>query len=201
MSDIKETSGQPDHAAGGDGQETGAQQNSNDFVKRDSFLKALAEKKSAQAKANELAAKLKEFEEKELATSNQFQELAAKRSKEAEELKQKLDKQNKVFAYKVFEKEAKTKALEMGANPKALDALIKSGDFSEVEIDYENFEVNQEQLANAIARMQKENEFFFTKTAKTPKDVQLSNSLPTSKPLSEMSSSEIEKLLKSGAFT
>jgi hypothetical protein len=193
---TQETSGQPDQASG-ENQETGTPSGSEGFVKRESFMKALAEKKSAQAKLNEAMAQLKQIEEEKLSQTNQFQELAQKKSKEAEEYKAKLEQQSKTFAYKVFEKEAKNKALEMGANPKALDALIKSGDWSDVEINFETFEVNQEHLSSAIARMQKENDFFFAKSARPPKDVQPSNGSPVGKKPQEMSTDELIKAIKS----
>jgi hypothetical protein len=194
MEEVKETSGQPDQVAGGDAQENG------DKVSHVSYLEAVKEKKGWQAKARAAEAKLRELEEKELAQSNQFKELADKKAKEAGEWKQKFEGATKKYAYTIFEQAAKSEALKMGANEKALEALIKAGDWSNVEIDYENMSVNGEQLKQALADMSKKYDFFFSKKASAPRDVQVGNNSPVGKSLSELSTSEIEKILKSGAY-
>jgi hypothetical protein len=192
MEESKETSGQPDQNASGDNQETSVEAK----VSRDSFLKAISEKKSWQTKARDMELKLKELQEKELEQSNQFKELAEKRAKEADEYKKKYEGATKKYAYTIFEQAAKTEALKMGANEKALDAIIKAGDWSNVEIDYENMSVNSDQLKQAITDMTTKYDFFFQKKASPPKDVQPGNGMPVGKPLNEMSREELAQLAK-----
>ena len=196
--DEKETSGQPDQNSSGENNQETEQEAK---VSRDSFLKAVSEKKSWQTKARDLEAKLKEIEEKQLSEGQEFKTLYEKTKKELDENKTNSDKAKKLFAYKVFEREATEVARQKGADERALKAILKAGDFSEVEIDYDTFEINRGQLEEAITKMQKDSPFFFTKKASAPKDVSPGNGGSVGgKPLSELTKDEIIQRLRSGEF-
>lgn len=198
MNETKETSGQPDQNASGVDQETGS---SDSVSAAESALQAhnrkiLTELKNERNKRRETELTLQKIEEEKLLTQNQFKELAEKRAKEAADAKAELEKMKKTILYDKFKDAVRTEAVNMGVPSNAVNALIKSGDWSDVEVDQETFEVNGDQLKAALAKMQKEQDFFFVKSAKGVKDVQPGNGIPVGKPLNEMSREELSLLAK-----
>jgi hypothetical protein len=196
MSEDSKTSGQPDPAGGND------QEQSKDSVQYATYARVLSEKKSEQAKRQALESQLKELSEKKLAEDNQFKDLYEKAKKERDEYSASLSQTKKQFAYQMFEKEAKQVAISMGVRPEAADDFIKVADFQGVEIDPDNFTVDQERLKEAVARTQKVKGYLFKdKAPSSPKDVTPGTGGNISgKTVGEMSSAEIEKLIKSGAY-
>ena len=194
MSEDSKTSGHPDQASGDE-------QGSKDTVAYSSYQKLLTEKKAEKAKREAMEAQLRDLQEKALAEQSQFKELYEKTKQEKDQLVDSLKKTKSQFAYQLFEKEAKRVAVEMGVRPEAADDFIKVADFQGVEVDPETFTVDPDRLKEAVARTQKSKGYLFKeKSAASPKDVTLGNGAIPSKPISELSSSDIEKLLKSGAF-
>lgn len=159
-------SGTPDNSSGG------TQGGGNNSVSYESHQKLLAEKKAAQKKLEELEAREKEREEKALQEQGKHKELLEAREKENKQLKEDLQKSRLTFGRQAFESAAKSMALELGANPEALDDLIKVGDWSSVTVG-DNYQVNKEELKAALAGMQEKKPFYFTKSPKPPKDINL----------------------------
>jgi hypothetical protein len=190
MSESKETSGQPDQKASGENQE-GA-----NLVSYDTHRKLLGEKKALQAKLAEFEMREKEKEQELLAEQGKWKELAEEKGKKLSESEKKYNEALKTFGRQVFVKEAKAVALQLGADPQGVDDLIKVGDWSSVEIG-DDFKVNEQQLKESIARMQKEKPLFFKKQVSAPKDVNASADLMLEGKDSDKINYELE-LLKLG---
>lgn len=171
--------------------------NEKDSVAYSTYSKAIGEVKSLKAKLNEMYAKDQEREQSQLAEQGKFKEQADSLAKRLKEYEQKFETQTKTYAKNIFSKEAKNVALQMGAMQEALDDLIKTGDWSGVDIG-ENFEINTDQLKDAVAKMQKTKPFYFKKTVQAPVDVNVGHSSVSDgkKDLSSMSKEELIKLLK-----
>jgi len=161
--------------------------------------KLLAELKAAKQKANELEAKEAERVQNELAEQGKFKEALESERKARLQSEETLKAKDRLFAKSVFEKEVKNLALQMGAHSNALDDIVLVGnkEFLSVEID-DNYNVNVEQLKQALGNLAKDKSYLFQSNVKKPFDVQTSgsSSVQKTKAVGEMSKSEIENALK-----
>ena len=183
-------------ASGASDQSSGVDQDSKpNSVQYSTYQKVLSEAKSAKERLRELEQKEVEREEKRLLEQGELKALLEKRDKELKELAEKRNKEVKAFGYKVFSTEAKQVALEMGANPEALEDIIKVGDFNDVEIG-DDFTPNKDQLKSAISKMQQSKPFYFKKNVSATKDVNTQATMNPvgSKKIEDMTVSDLMKL-------
>lgn len=167
-----------------------------DTVSYETHRKMLNDLKKAQTRLKEIEQAQAEREQASLAEQGKYKEQAEALSKKLKDYEAKVDSQTKTFAKQIFTKEAKATALALGADPVAVEDLIKVADWSDVEID-EQFNIDQEKLKSAILNTQKAKPWFFKRNPSGTKDVALSNSVDGKKPVTEMSQEEIIKQLKS----
>lgn len=189
----KDSSGVQDTSASGGGSEgTG-----RDTVSYETYRKTVSEVKNLKSKLDEFQTKETEREQATLQEQGKFKEALEAANRKLKETELKLDSTSKTFAKQVFSKEAKSVALQMGAAPEGVDDLIRVADWTGVEIG-EDFAVNETQLKDAIARMQKQKPLFFKKLVPAPKDVNTGHSLSASgKSVQEMSNDELINAIKS----
>lgn len=169
-----------------------------DKVAYQTYQKTVGEVKSLKQKLSALEAEKAERENAILSEQGKYKELNDSLSKKLKDLEQKNEQSTKIFAKQVFSKEAKALAIQLGAMPEAVDDLIKTGDWSEVEID-ESFNVNEKQLKDALAKIQKAKPYYFKKDVKQVKDVNTGHSASSGSPkdFAKMSKDELIAKLKS----
>lgn len=170
MSESKDASG-VDQAASG----------SDDKVQYDTYKKVLSEKKSLQSKFESMASELEQLKSEKLNLEGNKDKIIEELSGRVKKAEDGWKQSSKAFANKVFEKEAKAVALQLGADPMFVDDLIAVGKtnkvFDAVEIK-DDFTVDEGSLKEVFARMQKEKPIFFKNQAKPTKDVHVGHGSP-----------------------
>lgn len=172
-----------------------AENQDKNTVAYSTYSKAIGEIKSLKSKLNDFMSKEQEREQSILSEQGKFKELNQSLSSKLKDSETKLEQMQKTFAKSIFSKEAKNIAMQMGAMPEALEDLVKTGDWSEVEID-EQFNINENQLKEAIGKIQKSKPYFFKKDVKRVQDVNINNGASGKLDLNSMSKEDIIKLLK-----
>lgn len=167
---MEETS----QGAGGSssGAASGDQGKEKDVVAYATYSKTVSEAKKLRDEVAALRAKETEREQSALSEQGKYKEALEAETKRRKDVETKLADKDKTYARQIFTKEAKSVALQMGAKPEALDDIVKVGNWSDIEIDQETFTINQEQLKDSMAKLQKDKPFFFGNTATSPKTVQ-----------------------------
>lgn len=170
---------------------------SKDTVQYSTYSKLLSEKKKMQAEFMDLKAKLEEREQTELSEKGEIKKAYEKLAAQYSELKASRENDHKAFATKALKSEFRALASQMGARPEFLDDLfvIGKGYLSDLEFG-EGYEVPQEHLKTALAKLQKDKSIFFGKSAVAPKDVNPGHGGPATKSLEDMSPAEIEAFAK-----
>jgi hypothetical protein len=128
-----------------------------DSVSYDSHRKLLTEKKKADAERVELARKLKEYEEKEMTAQGKTNELNESLRTQLKEKEEKLNKVVGNFAHRTVASVISAEATKQGCID--VELLMKAGDFSAIEVNPEDFSVNEDDMKR----------FFETTRAKHPK--------------------------------
>lgn len=166
-------------------------------VAYDSYKKVLAEKKKAQADKDELARKLKEYEDEKLAAqgkSNELNESLRNQLKEEKEQKMKIVG---AFAEKTVKASIEAEAKKQGCVDTEL--LIKAVDMGALEVNTDDFTVNQDDLSRQLDAVKTKHPWLFNKGG--PK---LNDGLPGSAPkgetftaskLSSLKQDDLKKLL------
>lgn len=175
-----------------------AGKNSGDVVKYETYQKTVSEVKTLKSRNAELLAEKEAREQEALAQKGNFEE-AAKRAKEAQKVAEDaLAAKDKAYAKTIFNKEVKAIASQLGARPEALEDIVKVGSWETIEID-DDFNVNQEQVKQAILNLSKAKPFYFTKVTPGPNDVNTSTGGNHSgnKKVEDMSVDEIKAQLRS----
>lgn len=165
-----------------------------DSVSYQTYKKTVGEVKSLKTRLAELEAEREAERMKRLQEEGKWKESAEDWSKKAKEAEEKAMRVARTFGQKVFANEVKSVALELGADPNALDDIIKVGDWSEIEIG-DDFTVDREKLKSSIARMQQSKSFYFKKSVSAPRDVTPGNS-PVGKPEKDLNELDMDDLLK-----
>lgn len=145
--------------------ETGASaKQQEDKVAYETYRKTVDAEKKAKAKADELARKLKEYEEKELAAQGKSQELIESLRNQVKEKETKLQDVVGTFAYRSVASKIREEALKQGCLD--VDLLLKAGqdEFGKIEVDAENgFSVNDSDLKNFFDNTMKKHPMLFKK--------------------------------------
>ncbi len=166
-------------------------------VAYETYRKTVGEVKKLKSEIESFRQKEIEKEQALLAEQGKYKEALEAAMKKQKELEKVLTEKEKTYARNIFTKEAKQVAMQLGAMPEALDDIVKVGNWSDVEID-ESFNINTDQLKEAISRLQKEKPFYFKKESSTPRSVDTrANLAQHKKDLKELSREEIMARLKS----
>lgn len=130
-----------------DGSAAANTQQAKDLVAYETYRKTVDAEKKAKQKNDELARKLKEYEEKEMAAQGKTQELVDSLRTSLKDKETKFEKVVGSFAYQAVASSIKAEAIKQGCLD--VDLLLKAGvdEFSKIEVDAENgFSVNGDDL-------------------------------------------------------
>jgi hypothetical protein len=176
---------------------SGGDQNSQDKVDYSTHRKLLAEKKKIQAEFLDLKNKFEEREQADLSAKGEIKSAYEKLLSQHKELQSARENDHKSFATKTLKSEFKAVASQLGARSEYLEDLFQIAKpyLSEIEFG-EGYEVPQETLKASIAKLQKEKQIFFAKTAAPTKDVVFGHGGPAAKPIDQMSREELEAFAK-----
>lgn len=194
------------NASGDLNQEASGPSNEEKTLSYESYQRAIGEKKKMQEKlariskeaerSKELEAKLQEYERKELEAKGSYEEATRKLQEALAEERNKY-KSLALSTRKLFvHNKVKDIALKHGANPNAVDDILKVESWDDVEID-DNLSPNEETIEEKIARLSKDKPYFFAKSGGQIKDVTFTKAQGTSgKSFKEMNNDELVKALK-----
>lgn len=188
-----------DHVSGGGDDKAQMQaggeqsiQQEKEKVSYDTYRKTVDAEKKAKAKADELARKLKEYEEKELQAQGKNQELIDYLRTQVKEKETKLHGVVSDFAYTAVSSKIREEALKQGCLD--VDLLIKAGgdEFGKIEVDVEKgFSVNESDLKAFFESTMKKHPTLFKKAGPkindtAPSSVAFDASRKTKKTIDEM---------------
>jgi len=184
---------QPSNAGGVNGND------SKDFVKFDSYKKALDEKKRAQDDAMQMRDELEKFREQDMKRKGKTDELLNAKDKRIAELESLIKTKDQTYTWSSLTKEIKTEAIKSGCkNPEKLIKLMSDDDLKELSQNInDDFTINGEALKNVIEKNKQENYFLFESSNK-----KVVNGNPTTKieddakDLSKLSLDELKALHK-----
>jgi len=175
--------------------EVASGQQSKDSVAYETYKRTVGEVKKLKSELDGFRQKEAEREQAALSEQGKYKEALDAATKKQKELEITLKEKEKVFARNIFTKEAKSVALQMGAMPEALEDIVKVGNWSDVEID-DKFEINSDQLKEAVSRLQKEKPFYFKKDSSSPRTVDSRTTSVKQKDNEDLSIEEIKARLK-----
>jgi len=175
--------------------EVASGQQSKDSVAYETYKRTVGEVKKLKSELDGFRQKEAEREQAALSEQGKYKEALDAATKKQKELEITLKEKEKVFARNIFTKEAKSVALQMGAMPEALEDIVKVGNWSDVEID-DKFEINNDQLKEAVSRLQKEKPFYFKKDSSSPRTVDSRTTSVKQKDNEDLSIEEIKARLK-----
>lgn len=184
---------QSGNSVANDDQASGLQ--SKDSVAYETYKRTVGEVKKLKSELDGFRQKEAEREQAALSEQGKYKEALDAATKKQKELEITLKEKEKVFARNIFTKEAKSVALQMGAMPEALEDIVKVGNWSDVEID-DKFEINNDQLKEAVSRLQKEKPFYFKKDASSPRTVDSRTTSVKQKDNDDLTIDEIKARLK-----
>lgn len=159
MSENLSPSGQLDQASG---------VTETKSVSYDSFQKAVGEKKSFQAKYEEMRAKLESFENAQLQEQGKYKEALAKMQDEQRRKDAEFAQRIKAISTKVTKNQVASFASKLGAvNTDDVYTLLNIDQF---ELD-DDFTIKEDDLQRALSEMQKNRPYLFKKEATSPRDL------------------------------
>ncbi len=184
---------QPAKAGGDDGK------SKQDFVKFDSYKKALDEKKRTQDENSKLSQEIEKFREDDLKRKGKTDELLTAKDKRIAELESKVENLGKNYTWSSLTKEIKTEAIKSGCkNPEKLIKLMSDDDLQELSKNInDDFTINGEALKNVIEKNKQENYFLFESSSKkTVNGNPTTKIIDESKDLSKLTLDELKALHK-----
>jgi hypothetical protein len=161
-------------------------------VAYETYKRTVDEAKKAKSKVDELAQKLKGYEEKELEAQGKSQELIESLRSQIKEKDEKINKVVGSFAFRSVESQLKAEALKHGCVD--VDLLLKasSSEFSSIEVDAENgFAVNQDDLKRFFEMTIAKHPALFKKAASKFHDAAPVVNGDTKKDYSKMNTAEL----------
>lgn len=169
------------------------EKNTKDTVQYDTYQRVLSEKKKRDQEVKDLRTKLNEFETNSLEAKGELQKLNDQLKKQVSELNMEKDRLSKSFAWNSVQSQIKAVAAQSGCVD--MEALVKLGDWSTVEVD-QDFKVDESQVKMAIETSQKKYPYLFKKQVPGVKDKSPSNSDPSShlskKDLTKLSAEQLK---------
>jgi predicted RNase H-like nuclease (RuvC/YqgF family) len=167
-------------------------------VSYDSFRKSVEAEKNARKRAQELEARVQEFERKEMEKAGQYEKLIQQLKEENERVKSEVKKERETYLWERVTTGIKTEALKAGCqSPDKLIKLLDKSDFEALQAEADGYNLKQESLSSLIEKAKKENSFLFSSQA-----VKINDAAPSSRPssgeksLDQMTKEEILQKLK-----
>jgi hypothetical protein len=154
--------------------------------------------KKLSSKVSELEEMVKTFNQDQQISEGRKDEVIGKLREEVKVLRTELVDTKDSYNWNTVESQVKQAALKDGCvDPDKLVKLIDDNDFAALEVDGK-FRVNQEDLTSLLTKVKKGNPFMFSEGSANIDDLNPSNKIQkvTKKPISEMSTAEIEAALK-----
>jgi len=169
-----------------------------DTVAYETYKKLLGEKKSRDERNTQLENKLRDYEQRDLQSKGQYEEVILSLKGEVGELKGQIAKRDEAYIMSKVESAVKTKALELGCvNPDKLLRLLDSEKIRGLEID-SNYNVSSRDVEYLVNEGKKENDFLFRKNKANVTDAD-----PVEKPIvalpktiNKMSNAELENAIR-----
>lgn len=175
---------------------SGSADQTNDVVAYDTYRRTVGEVKNLKAKLAEIEAEREHERLAKLSEQGKYKEQSEDLLKKLNEKDLQVKKVVSTFGRKVFESEAKSLALGLGAKPEAIDDILKVGAWDEVEID-EQFNVNKDQLKLKLEELVKSKPYFFGGNPKAPESIIPAKQLSNGKmDFSKMSMEELREIAK-----
>jgi hypothetical protein len=166
-------------------------QNKNkDSVSLDSFRKSVDQEKKARAKAQELEAKVKEYERKELEEKGEYSKVTEGLRQEIKEKDERNQRTLLAARNHIVNQSIRNKALETGANPDAIDLILKAEDWSGVTLS-DDLVPDEDVIAEKISNLAKTKTFLFSKKGGQVNEVAINTSKAPKKSYKEMSKEEL----------
>lgn len=133
----------------------------DDKVDYVSFKRAVDEKKRLQAEKEELAAKVKSYEEQKLESEGNKDQIIQNLRKELQETATQLKSVKTSTTWEKIENQIQSAALKSGCkNPEKLMLLLNSDDIKGLEVD-DKVKIHPDDLNRLIDKAKEENEFLF----------------------------------------
>ena len=200
--ELKDPSGMPNQQASGDGQEIQQEQvNSSsgrkDYVKYESYQKAVGEKKSTQRKLDETLQELTELRTQRLEDEGKKDEVIEElKTQLSAEKSQRHQMASTIARDKVFGVISK-KADELGCTSHSLLRSVVESELVAIDFDDE-LNPNQDQVTALLEKIKSEEPILFSKTAPSVATHNLNNKMPESsgKSLNSMSKEELMAALE-----
>lgn len=164
-----------------------------DSVSYDSYQKVLGEKKKSQEKLTELQSRLDEYEQAKLEAEGKLQEALANQKKLADKYKSDNIEIVKRVGTKAAKSQISREAEKLGCVD--VDAAFNLLDLSGLEMN-EEFEYDNKTLSEKLQNFAKSKSYLFKKDFKLPSDLNPQNGPIASKPLTDLSESELKELLR-----
>lgn len=171
---------------------------SRDTVAYDTHRKLLSQRKKDKELLEDMANKLKSYEQKEMEAAGQQQKLIEALRKEAHEAKMEAKKVKQNFAWSNMESQLVSLAKDQGCSlPELLLRGMDDDDFQSIEVD-ENFKVNQEDAMRFIEKGKAKYSSLFKTQPKGPADMTPSSegAKPKKRKLSDIPRAERILMLK-----
>jgi len=168
-----------------------------DLVAYETYRRAIGEVKQLKAKLAEIEAEREREQQSKLAEQGKYKEQAESLLKKLSEKDEQIKSIVSSFGKRVFETEAKSIALGLGARPEAIDDILKVGNWDDIEID-NNFNINKDQLRMKIDDLLKSKPWFSVSNTKAPQSIIPTNRVTdnSARDLSKLSLEEIRELAK-----
>lgn len=162
-------------------------------VAYETFSKLLGEKKKLQSEMSEMKAYKDQLEAEKLQAEGKWKELAENNKKLADDFKSK----NLNIVKNVSEKAIRSQFMREAEKLGCVDAEIamKACSFDDLEVT-EDFEFDNQKLVGKIQELTKSKPYLFKKDFKMVQDINPSNNSISTKPLTDLSESELKELLK-----
>jgi len=175
---------------------TGQSTNKNS-VAYDTHKKLLGEKKKMQSQFTEMQDKLKSFEDRELETNGQKDELIASLRGRLEESESKYGNAEKAFAWRQINSAIEKEALSQGCSrPDKLVRLLDDADINSIELD-QGYMVNNKDVEAIIGKAKEDNAFLFSQKKINVVDQTPVNGINNkTKSMSEMTPAEVKEQIR-----
>lgn len=176
---------QPDAASG---QPDNSQEQKKDSVAYETYRRTVGEAKNAKEKARQLEAELEKYRQKEAEEAGNY-------SKVLQEKDEKISKLQTATRMYVLGSTIKEKALKHGANPQAVEDILRVENWSDVQVDDE-LKPDETVIEERISKLSKEKPYFFQKQVKEVKSVVIDNNQTSKKSIHEMTRDELVSAFK-----
>ena len=199
MSEVSGDSVAPEHVSDDAQDQEKSKASGKDTVSHETYKRTIGEVKRLKEQLKEAQAlkdRLSELEQNEQMRAGKHEETIQSLRAELDKVKKSEKQVFQKYAFKSLEAQIRDEAMKHGCVDAR--ALMKLADLSEVEVDAETFEADQEKVAEVVASMKTSAPYLFTKAApKVNGKLPAGDAIEGKKPIDfkKMSTSEITEWL------